>query len=309
MTEEKKSKKGLIIALAILSILALAGNAYQFFKKKHVAEPKQEQNNNDLVNEAVTETEDLIASLEIEKNMAIDHIDSLEMELSFWKQEVDRVKLNSSGNALSNSERNRLLGQISTLRNRIAAYANKEQLLDSFTRQNLSYELALNASIDSMSRIKRKADSLAQSVNTLTTANKGLNDKINNAGKPVFSTLNVYGIDNRKKGDRTTFDASRIEELFIAFKLIGNDLFKGNLEEELKVRLTGPEGQLYMKAGNTIANARQEDFTFLESFTYTGKSKVFSLSLKPLKSLSKGKHKIELFENGQIVQETIITLY
>lgn len=171
MEENKKSNKGWIIALAILAVLAIGANAVQFFAKKDVApEQTQDQTNEGLVDEAVNETEALIANLENERDMAVNHIDSLEMELSYWKTEIDRVKQQSSNGNLSNSERNRLLGQIANLRSRIASFAYKEQLLDSLTQQNLSYELADARRLDSINQMMSRLDSLSSSVSDLTSA-------------------------------------------------------------------------------------------------------------------------------------------
>jgi len=239
----------------------------------------------------------------------VNHIDSLEMELSYWKTEIDRVKQQSSNGSLSNSERNRLLGQVANLRRRIAAFAYKEQLLDSLTQQNLSYELSDARRIDSLNQMMSRVDSLSSSVSDLSTAKSDLENKISSAGKPVFSPLKVYGIDEKKSANRTTFDASKIESLFVEYRLIGNSLFEGSLKEDLKVRVTGPEGELYLRGGDIIAKARQEDFTWLEEFTYTGSSKSFKYNFVPVKKLPKGKYLVELFENNQAVQKTNFTLY
>ncbi len=264
------------------------------------------ETNNELVDEAVDETTALIERLQLEKDIAVNHIDSIERELSYWKEEVDRIRQQSQAGSLSNGERNRLLGQISNLRGRIARLAAQENMLDSVMSQNLAYELEMNRRTDSMARI---TDSLQQNVSSLTQTNDELNKKISQAGKPVFGPLRIYGIDKRKKGNRTTFDASRIEELFVEYKVIGNKLFKGYLNEELKLRVVGPGGELYLKGGDYIPQAREEDFTFLDKLEYTGASTSLKHSFKPIKKLKKGKYQVTLYENGTPVQQSSFSLY
>lgn len=310
MEENKKSNKGWIIALAILSILAIGANALQFFTNKpESTEPIKEQTNDDLVDEAVSDTESLIANLENERDMAVNHIDSLEMELSYWKSEIDRVKQQSSSGNISNNERNKLLGQISNLRRRIASFAYKEQLLDSLTQRNLSYELSDARRMDSLNQLLGKVDSLSAAVNSLNDVKSDLENKISGAGKPVYSPLKVYGIDKKKSASRTTFDASKVESIFVEYRLIGNTLYEGNLKVDLKIRVTGPSGELYLRGGDIIEKSRQEDFTWLEEHTYSGSSKSFKYNFMPSKKLPKGKYMVELYENNQSVQKTNFTLY
>jgi len=312
MEKSKQSNKGWIIGLAVLLALAIGANAFQFFgKKKTIApNPDTEISNEDMVDEAVENTEMLIANLENERDVAVNHIDSLEMELSYWKTEIERVKKQSSGgNGLSNNERNRLLGQVANLRNRIAAFAYKEQLLDSLTQQNLAYELVDAQRADSLNHLLSRVDSLTTSVSSLSNQKQDLESKISKAGKPVFSPLKIYGIDKKKSASRTTFDASKIETLHVEYKLIGNSLFEGKLKEDLKIRVTGPSGELYLRGGDIIEKSRQEDFTWLEEYTYDGSTKSFKYSFTPKKKLPKGKYNVELFENGQSVQQSSFMLY
>ena len=303
MSKNKKSKKGILILLLLLLLSAVGANVWQWLNKPDAV------SNEDLVKEATMEADSLIQSLNLEKETAIGHIDSLEQELSYWKNELEIVRSQASQNGMDNNERNRLLGRISSLRNRIAAFAHKEQLLDSLSSQNLAYELVMAKKADSLILAKQKMDSLKTDVTSLSVKNIALNDKLEKAGKPVFSSLVAYGMDEKKKGNQTTFDASKIEDFFVEFRLIGSPLFKGVLEQELKVRVRGPEGELYQKGGTVIPKPRSQDFTFLESNTYRGNSKGWKLMFSPIKKMSKGKYTIELLSNGEPIQEIQISLH
>jgi hypothetical protein len=305
MTEKQKSKKGWLVALVLLLTLAIAANVWQWVKK-----PSESAfSNESLVNEAALEADSIIESLRFENNLAIEHIDSLEQELSYWKNELDIVKSQANTGNLSNSERNRLLGRISNLRNRIAAFAYKEQLLDSMTSMNLAYEISIAQKEDSISKVLNQLDTLNQNVTRLSASNEDLNNTLDKAGQPKYSALTAYGKDNKRKGVQTTFDASKVEEFIVQFSLIGSSFFKGKSNQELKVRVLGPEGQLYQKGGSIIEKPRSEDFTFYESFDYTGQNEKFDLKFTPLKKMSKGKYIIELIANGQVIQEKRFTLH
>lgn len=307
MTENKKSKKGWIILLALLLAAAIGANIWQWFGKSN----ETNTTNEDLVTEAALEADSIIQSLQFENDMAIGHIDSLEQELSYWKNELEEVRnrANSGGSGLSNAERNRLLGRISNLRKRVASFAYNQQLLDSATQKNLAYELRIARKQDSLNNILVQIDTLNQSVTKLSSANTSLNNTLAQAGKPKYSPLLAFGKDNKRKGVQTTFDASKIETFLVEFNLIGSAFFKGKENQEIKVRVLGPEGQLFQKGGNVIEKPRSEDFTFYETFDYTGQNEKFNLKFKPLKKMPKGKYAIELMANGKVLQEKSIILH
>lgn len=305
MTEKKKSNKGWIIVLSILFALAMGLNFWQWNTGSKV----QSVTNEDLVAQATAEADSIIASLRLENDLAIGHIDSLEQELSYWKTELEAVRNQSSSGSLNDAERNRLLGRIAQLRQRIANFAFKEQLLDSMTQKNLSYELLVAQKEDSLAQVLISLDTLKQNVNELNNLNDDLNQTISNAGQPRYSPLVVYGRDEKRSGTQNTFDASKIEEFFVEFKIIGSTLFKKTENIEVKVRVLGPEGELYQKGGSKIEKPRSQDFTFYETFDYTGQNKSFKLSFKPSKKLPKGEYACELMVNGKSIQSKRITLH
>ena len=304
-TEPKKKKRTGWIVLAILSLLGLIGsNAYHLFYK---TDNKQQIEN--LVAQSAIETDSLIQSLTFEKDQAVNLVDSFEREISKWKAELEQIKNAGNSTNLSNNERNALLGQIAQLRRKIAAFGLKANMLDSATRKNLAYEIRLNQKSDSLKSLEQSLNKLSDTISNLKLQKNTLNKTIQTAGNARYGALNISGIDKKKSGNRTQFDASKIEQLKLEFQLIGNTLFKGSKKLELKLRLVGPNGELFTQGGGIIPKARIEDFTFQEDYNYTGKSNSFDYLLTPTKKLSKGKYTLTLFEDGNEISTKTIVLY
>jgi|GEM_PF-3542803 len=310
MEENKKSNKVVIGILIAILALAAGGNVYQFLNSKEDKKEKPVVNSNEeMVNDALDETQDLMQRISMERDLAINQVDSLEIELSEWKLELENLRSQAQNGNMSNTEKNRLLGEISSLKSKVSALLLKEKQIDSLTTENIAFQNKITTQTTKISSLEGKVKVLDSNVNKFSNDNKVLVDKINTATAVQFGGINVYGVDSKKSGERTTFDASKIDEMFVEFRLIGNKLYNKTSSEEIKVRITGPKGELYQKGGTCIALARQEDFTFLETITYNGKSSTFKDSFKPAKKLNKGNYEVEIFDNGTPVQKTTISLY
>jgi len=310
MEENKKNNKIVVGILIAILALAVGGNVYQFLNSK---ENKKEKliapGNEEIVNNALDETQDLMQRISLERDLAINQVDSLEIALSEWKLELENLRAQAQNGSMSNDEKNRLLSEINRLKSKLSTLILKEKQLDSMTTMNIVYQNKISTQTSKINNLEGKVKVLDSNIIKYGNDNKELVEKLNTAAVVQFGSINVYGVDSKKSGNRTTFDASKIDELFVEFRLIGNKLYNKSSSEEIKVRVTGPKGELYQKGGTCIAQARQEDFTFLETINYTGASSTFKDSFKPTKKLGKGTYEVEIFDNGTPVQKTTISLY
>ncbi len=308
MEDNQKKNKNIIAILIGLLALTIGANVFQLLNKPKTVQEASNSNNVEIDTE-LEEANLMIQQMTAEKNLALDQVDSLEIAVSEWKLEVERIKNESKLGNISADERNRLLGEISALKSRILMFSQKEKQIDSLTNTNVVYQNKIQTQTKTINNLEGKVNELSTNLEGVSKTNTELNNKLSTATKIQFSNITAMGIDNKKGSIRNTFDASKLDELAIEFKLIGNALYNKTTTEEIKVRVLGPNGILYQQAGTILEKPRQEDFTFLESISYNGKASYFKHSFKPTKRMAKGNYEVELFQNDAFVQKSTFTLY
>ncbi len=306
MENNSKKKYALIAVLIALLASSIGFNVYKLLSP-NIKNNSAESNNSDIQLE-IEEANKLIQEMEAEKNLALNTVDSLELSVSEWKLEVDRIKALANGN-LSNDEKKGLMAEIYALKSRIKQFNVQQQTLDSVSNVNNILNTEVKNKKTEINTLNIKVTELSSNLENTNTIKNNLEEKIAKATKIQLSNLLGFGIENKKAGNRQLFDASKIDEFFVEFKVMGNNLYPKPTDEEFKIRVLGPKGELYQKAGTLIEKARQEDFTFIENVQYSGKTLAIKHSFIPKKKLQKGNYEIELFQNGVFVQKTVISLF
>lgn len=144
-------------------------------------------------------------------------------------------------------------------------------------------------------------------------ANKGelddLRDRVSKGAVPQYGTLMSSGI--AKKGDQQveTFKAKGVEKLKITFDVLDNPLIREPIEEEVTIRIIGPEGDVLCSNPNLADKSKLYSIkTTIISDGEMHKVKWYYPPSGTVSKLKKGKYTTELWARGLMKQKNTFEL-
>lgn len=189
--------------------------------------------------------------------------------------------------------------------------ADKKQLEEANKRIS-DLESELSKAKEDRDNYSRQIAEEQQKYAAYESENKSLKDKINRGGKPQYGTLQTIGIYYKGGQPEETFSAKKIEKMKITFDILENPLIDKPTEQEVTIRIIGPEGEVLTT--NTQKLTDKSSLYSIKQVIVTegemGKTKWFyPLSGTIQKgSLKKGKYTTELYAEGVLKQRQSFTL-
>lgn len=310
------NKNVLAAVLGVLLIASIGGNAYFYSKKGETAKAVQEKLQ-------VLQMKD---SLQRELQRMED---SLRPLLSSYQEENARLtgKIEELEGP-NNPKVVELMGQINSLRAIIArsgvptasTSGGKTAALSKEDQKKLAeLRKQLEEKQKEISDLMSKIASLTKEVETekagkvaLIEENADMKERINKGAIPQFGSLLTTGIG--KKGDLQveTTKAKGAEKLRVSFDVIENSFIKEPTEEEVTIRIIGPEGEV-LTAGNKGFADKSSLFSIKQTIISDGEKNVvkwyYPSSGTLAGQLKKGKYSTELWTRGLLKQKNTFELY
>jgi predicted RNase H-like nuclease (RuvC/YqgF family) len=146
----------------------------------------------------------------------------------------------------------------------------------------------------------------------LIEENTEMKDRINKGAIPQFGSLLTTGMG--KKGDMQieTTKAKSSEKLRVSFDVIENSFIKEPVEEEVTIRIIGPEGEV-LSSGNKGLADKSSLFSIKQTIISDGEKNVvkwyYPSSGTLAGKLKKGKYSTELWTRGLLKQKNTFELY
>jgi len=310
------NKNVLAAVLGVLLIASIGGNAYFYSKKGETAKAVQEKLQ-------VLQMKD---SLQRELQRMED---SLRPLLSSYQEENARLtgKIEELEGP-NNPKVVELMGQINSLRAIIArsgvptgsTSGGKTAALSKEDQKKLAeLRKQLEEKQKEISDLMSKIAALTKEVETekagkvaLIEENADMKERINKGAIPQFGSLLTTGIG--KKGDLQveTTKARGAEKLRVSFDVIENSFIKEPIEEEVTIRIIGPEGEV-LTAGNKGFADKSSLFSIKQTIISDGEKNVvkwyYPSSGTLAGQLKKRKYSTELWTRGLLKQKNTFELY
>jgi archaellum component FlaC len=295
------NKNVFVALLGVLLAASIGGNAYFFSKRNEATKANKERlavlTMKDSLQRAIQKMEDslgqMITGLQNEKKDLTGKIEELEgpnnpqvrdlmAQLSALRSQIARTGVPSASTGKISAKEAKELEEL-------------KKLLDQKNKE-------INDLMDKVAQLTRERDQIASQLESERNASADMKDRVTRGAVPQFGTLMTVGIG--KKGDQQieTFKFKSTEKFRISFDVLENPLIKEPVEEEISIRIIGPDGEVLTPPGNkglmdkgTIISMKQTIVADGEmhkmKWYYPGSG---TLSGK----LKKGRYSTELYSRG-----------
>lgn len=293
----RNSTKYFIAAIIVLALLSV-GLGYLYLGEKKLNEEKQTKIDQQIKEQVVATTQ--IDSMTRELNLKIVEVKKLGGDISSYQLikadlEADKRQLLSQKNLNFNSFE-------AKIKNYQAILAEKDADLQKLRKENgilTSQNETLNTENTGLKSEKQK---LSDSINTFSTKNKELADKVTQASALRAETINVYAISSRgKESDGGAYKARKLEKIRISFHLVDNPLAKRE-DKEIFIRVLEPNGTILsnLATGSGIFqfNGQEMVYTLKKRYFYTNSHQLVEFVYSRGQEYKQGKYSIELYSEG-----------
>jgi prefoldin subunit 5 len=294
--------RNVIVALmGVLLAASIGGNAYFFSKRNQASKAEKEKMAilmmKDSLQKSIQKMEDslgqMIQGLQTEKKDLTGKIEELE--------------------GPNNPKIRELLGQLAALRSQIARTgvpssssgkisAKETKELEALKKMLEEKNKEINELMSKVAQLTRERDQIASQLESERNASADMKDRVTRGAVPQFGTLMTAGIGKKGNQQIETYKFKSIEKFKISFDVLENPLIKEPVEEEISIRIIGPDGEVLTGAGNkglmdkgTVISMKQTivadgemhkmKWYYPGSGTLTGK-------------LKKGRYSTELYSRG-----------
>ena len=297
INRNSNSTKYFIAAITVLALLS-AGLGYLYLGEKKLNEEKQiklEQQ----INEQIAATAQ-IDSMSRELNLKIIEVRKLGGDVSSYQLikanlEADRKQLLSQKNVDFKS----FDAKIKNYQDLLTQKDAELQKLRNENGELASQNQTLNSENTDLKSDKLK---LADSINTVTTKNRELTDKVTQAAALRAETINVYAISTKgKEREGGAYKARKLDKIRISFHLVDNPLTKQE-EKEIFIRVLEPSGNIIsdMAAGSGIFLHKGQEmiYTIKKRDFYSNSHQLVEVVYSRGQDYKQGKYGIELYSEG-----------
>ena len=301
----KKDNRNIIYAVLTAIILCLI--IYIFIDKS-----KDEKNAEILVT-----TQQTVQNLDSTKNLLQTDFDLVTMQLDTLKQNNSQLEAALSTRSLELTKMKSSINTLLQQKNMSAADLKKAQdLIAEYKGQvnNLLTEVArlktenkeLTTENLQLTTIKNE---LTTAKEELTTENKNLVDKVDVASTLKASNINITAIKMRGEKEKETTTAKRADFFRLSFVLDENRVSTSG-KKMIFITIKNPDGTTSQSVGTmNLKEGGTVDYTNKLEVNYEqGKTTPVSFDWKPGTEFVPGDYKIEIYNNGYKIGESIKTL-
>ena len=292
------------VLTAILGVgmaASLGGNAFLFVQQQKLSKAASEKDAAVLMRDSLQKT-------------LLNMRDSVEMMIAM-QEENQRMagkiqELETDNNNRMAKEMN-LLSRIKELQRQMAGMSPAE--LAKFKTDLAAKDQQIKELQTYLSKVKderdaqtRQLESERQSRSSMEQENNAMRGIIEKGRAAQFGPVLTYGIRTAKGSQEETFKSKQVEKLKITFDIIENPLVEQPMEQEVKIRIVGPEGEILSKNTKQLMD-KSEIYTLKEIIVFDGSHQKVKLYFSQA-AFKKGKYSVELWSDNVIRQKNTFVL-
>ena len=301
----KRSGRGFLVVLLILSIAANAWLAYEWYNNNYrdgrsLADINAElqsvldeteysrdslQEQLDLLNQQYTSIYDEMEALRTERTEALE-------ELGRKKVRIRQLLAQVGGNPKALVEAK---GEIERLEKELNDYRQK---LDIAQGDREKFEKLIDEE-------RAKREEIQKEKTEIVEEKEELEDKVKDATFQI-SDLSVKPLRNRRKKQELTFKHNKVDEIEISFTILESPLVEEG-EKELLLRLIGTNQEV-LGANNDLLTDSDKLFSKKKDFVYDGTEQSFKFKYTQDEAYKTGSHTAELWCDGKMITRTPFNL-
>lgn len=291
--ENRKSGRAFLVFLLIISLL---GNGYLVFD--YIQSAKKNKELMQLADEAGISVDSLqleLEAIQLKYNALFDESGVLS---DSFKQVIDSQKLEIV--SLFNKLRKRPTPQqLYEANARVKAYEMKslqlQQLNDSLTKENKFYQDHIAAAKAEYTNTTKQLYAEYQALKSkASTVNFSVNE------------FDAVPVRTKRSKREKTYKAGRVDELDIAFTIVGNELIE-NGKKAISIRVIGTNSEV-LGANNDVLMESSKLVSMTETFDYKGSSQRFHLKFKQDEAWKQGQHTVEIIHEGKVIDRIAFIL-
>lgn len=300
INQDTGSKKSVIIVIIAILLAANGFLLWQFFNNKSTIE---------IVHNEVVETRN-------ERNILFSQLEQVKMDFDNLKTDNDKLqaslvekdkeiadKVNRINRLIKGGgswELRKAKQELSSLRLLSAQYKAERDSLLIVTTQLSSDNLILNTSLKT---VETKAQKLIEK-------NTVLEEKVVEGSVFITNDILAYALRTKASGKEIETDrASSTDKFRICFTILKNTLIEEGMQD-LHVKIIGPDGSVISRSSEEFidANGNKNLFSFKTAFDYKKKNTDLCFYWNKESNYAKGQYNVELFNRGQKIGITDLTL-
>ncbi len=310
------NKNVLAAVLGVLLIASIGGNAYFYSKKGELSKAEKEKMQvlqmKDSLQKQLQNMEDSLSKM----------VTQFQDENSRLTGKIEELE------GPNNPKVVELMGQINSLRAIIArsgvptgsTSGGKTAVLSKDDQKKLAeLKKQLEEKQKEITDLMAKIAALTKEVEnekagkvSLIEENTDLKDRVNKGAIPQFGSLLTSGMGKKGEMQVETTKAKGSEKLRITFDVLENPFIKEPVEEEVTIRIIGPEGEV-LTSGNKGFADKSSLFSIKQTIISDGEKNVvkwyYPSSGTLAGQLKKGKYSTELWTRGLLKQKNTFELY
>ncbi|MDF2518040.1 MAG: hypothetical protein K0R59_3336 [Sphingobacterium sp.] len=296
--EDEKKKDSSKVYFFIIAIAALlATNIYFYVKFKTNGEK--------------------VYALTVEKENLQVQIDRIEAELD--KIDIENVQLTPEMTVQKEDSR----AEIAELRKKLEDKSiNSKDIDDAQRKINLlkkqvdNYRVDVQRLIQENQILSKQNSNLNESVveknkqiNSLTTTNSELKEKVTTASALKVSNISINGLEIKRNGKESVEErAKRVDKLKINFTVADNPLAKIG-ERDIFIRIIDPQGNLVVQGDNIfLVHGEKLQYTFKHNILFTNKGEDYVVYWAAEDGFAKGAYTVLLYEDNAIMGRSAVVL-
>lgn len=310
------NKNVLAAVLGVLLIASIGGNAYLYSKKGELTKAEKEKmqvlHMKDSLQRELQRMEDslrpLISSYQEENSRLTGRIEELEgpnnPKVIELMRQVNSLRAIIARSGVPTGPSNGDKTAVLTKEDQKKLAELKKQLEEK--QKEISDLMAKIAALTKEVE-NEKAEKLAH-----IEENTDLKEMVNKGAIPQFGSLLTIGIGKKRDMQVETTKAKGSEKLRITFDVLENSFIKEPVEEEVTIRIIGPEGEV-LTTGNKGFTDKSSLFSIKQTIVSDGEKNVVKWYYPSLGTLAgqlkKGKYSSELWTRGLLKQKNTFELY
>jgi len=284
--------------LGVLLAGSFGGNAYLFMQHQKLKK-------------SANERDSAVALRDSLQRVLLNMRDSLEQMISA-REENQRMaakiqELEGSTAELSAKEAS-YLARIKQLQKAVGNMSPKE--IEKFKAELAAKADEIKKLQDLLLRAQLDKEQIARQAETdkaaMESENRVMKDKISKGQSLQFGPVLTFGIRNKNGQQEETFKAKSIDRLKITFDIVQNPLIEQPIEQELKIRIVGPEGEILTKDNKSLSD-KSSLYSLKETVVFDGEQQKVKLYFSAA-AFKKGKYTVELWTDDTMKQKNTFTL-
>lgn len=291
-TQPRRKGKGLVIVLLGLFLAGSLGANYWLWDKERSSSATALSKIDSLNN--MTLLKDSLYKIINDEELKVFN---LRTELALFQNDNDSLRL-----LLEEKE-----AKIKSLRALVTSGGSPSKLralkdsINRITMENAEFRTKVQALLAENSDYQAKLQEHLDRINSLEGQKKVLDDKVNVASMPSVGPIIVTPMYQKKGIYTPIYKAKKVERLQITFDVLTNKLTQKAIEKEYLVRIINPDGIVLSTSNDKLSNS-DDVYTSKQKLTFDGKQQKIKINYTQSPDYKKGKYKVELKEEGEIIQ-------